>query len=54
MDYFRYIMEVVGTGVDGLRVFVIIGGALLGTVGPPTFFCSSSSTCLAPSETGVL
>jgi hypothetical protein len=29
MDYFRYIMEVVGTGVDGIGVFVIIGGALL-------------------------
>jgi uncharacterized membrane protein len=33
MDYFRYIMEVVGTGVDGIGVFVIIGGALLATVG---------------------
>jgi uncharacterized membrane protein len=33
MDYFRYIMEIVGTGVDGMGVFVIIGGALFATVG---------------------
>jgi len=33
MDYFRHIMEIVGTGVDGIGVFVIIGGALLATVG---------------------
>ena len=33
MDYFRHIMEIVGTGIDGVGVFVIIGGALLATVG---------------------
>ena len=33
MDYFRHIMDIVGTGVDGIGVFVIIGGALLATVG---------------------
>jgi uncharacterized membrane protein len=33
MEYFRHIMEIVGTGVDGIGVFVIIGGALLATVG---------------------
>jgi uncharacterized membrane protein len=33
MDYFRHIMEIVGTGVDGIGVFVIVGGALLATVG---------------------
>ena len=33
MDYFRQIMEIVGTGIDGIGVFVIIGGALLATVG---------------------
>src|SRR5258707_13418605 len=33
MDYVRDIMEIVGTGVDGIGVFVIIGGALLATVG---------------------
>ena len=33
MDYFRHIMEIVGTGIDGIGVFVIIGGALLATVG---------------------
>ena len=33
MDYFRHLMEIVGTGVDGIGVFVIIGGALLATVG---------------------
>ncbi len=32
MEYYRHIMDVVGTGVDGIGVFVIIGGALLATV----------------------
>ncbi len=26
MDYFRHIMEIVGTGIDGIGVVVIIGG----------------------------
>jgi uncharacterized membrane protein len=33
MEYYRHIMDVVGTGVDGIGVFVIIGGALLATAG---------------------
>jgi uncharacterized membrane protein len=33
MEYYRHIMDVVGTSVDGIGVFVIIGGALLATVG---------------------
>ena len=33
MEYYRQIMDVVGTSVDGVGVFVIIGGALLATVG---------------------
>jgi uncharacterized membrane protein len=33
MEYYRHIMDVVGTSVDGIGVFVIIGGALLATAG---------------------
>jgi uncharacterized membrane protein len=32
MDYFRHIMEVVGTGVDGVGVFIVAGGMLVATV----------------------
>src|SRR6266567_994919 len=31
MEYFRHIMEIIGTGIDGIGVFVIIGGALVVT-----------------------
>src|SRR5437667_11486774 len=32
MEYFRHIMEVVGTSVDGVGVFIVAGGMLLATV----------------------
>ena len=31
MEYYRHIMDVVGTSVDGIGVFIIIGGALVAT-----------------------
>src|SRR5204863_467353 len=31
MENYRHIMDIVGTGVDGIGVFVIIGGALVAT-----------------------
>ena len=31
MEYFRYIMEIVGTGMDGVGVFIVAGGALIAT-----------------------
>jgi uncharacterized membrane protein len=31
MEYFRHIMDLVGTAIDGIGVFVIIGGALVAT-----------------------
>ena len=33
MEFYRHVMDVVGTAIDGIGVFVIIGGALLATVG---------------------
>lgn len=32
MVYFRYVMEVVGTGVDGVGVFIIAGGMVVATM----------------------
>ena len=32
MEYFRHIMEVVGTSVDGVGVFIVAGGMLVATV----------------------
>ena len=32
MEYFRHIMEIVGTGMDGVGVFIVAGGALVATV----------------------
>src|SRR5881397_1819913 len=31
MEYYRQIMDLVGTAIDGIGVFVIIGGALVAT-----------------------
>jgi uncharacterized membrane protein len=31
MEYFRHIMEVVGTGVDGVGVFIVAGGMIVAT-----------------------
>ena len=31
MEYFRHIMEVVGTSVDGVGVFIVAGGMLVAT-----------------------
>src|SRR6266513_5982033 len=31
MEYFRRIMEIVGTGVDGIGVFIVVCGALVAT-----------------------
>lgn len=31
MEYYRHIMDVVGTAIDGIGVFVIIGGTLVAT-----------------------
>src|SRR5919201_969049 len=31
MEYFRHIMEIVGTGVDGIGVFVVAGGMIVAT-----------------------
>ena len=30
-EYFRYIIDIVGTGVDGVGVFIVVGGALAAT-----------------------
>ena len=32
MEYFRHIMEIVGTGVDGVGVFIVAGGMVVATV----------------------
>ncbi len=32
MEYFRHIMEVVGTSVDGVGVFIVAGGMVVATV----------------------
>jgi uncharacterized membrane protein len=32
MEYFRHIMEVVGTSVDGVGVFIVAGGMLVATI----------------------
>src|ERR1043166_5117357 len=31
MEYFRQIMEIVGTGVDGVGVFIVAGGMVVAT-----------------------
>src|SRR5205814_9962753 len=31
MEFYRHVMDVVGTAIDGIGVFVIIGGALVAT-----------------------
>jgi uncharacterized membrane protein len=31
MEYFRHVMEVVGTGVDGVGVFIVAGGMIVAT-----------------------
>src|SRR5437016_8108844 len=31
MGYYRQIMDIVGTGVDGVGVFVVVGGAVVAT-----------------------
>ena len=31
MEYFRYIMEIVGTGVDGVGVLIVVSGAIVAT-----------------------
>jgi uncharacterized membrane protein len=31
MEYFRHIMEIVGTSVDGVGVFIVAGGVLVAT-----------------------
>jgi uncharacterized membrane protein len=31
MEQFRLIMDIVGTGVDGVGVFIVVGGALVAT-----------------------
>jgi uncharacterized membrane protein len=31
MEYFRHIMDVVGTSVDGIGVFIVAGGAVVAT-----------------------
>ena len=31
MEYFRRIMDIVGTGVDGIGVFIVVCGALVAT-----------------------
>src|SRR5947199_7486404 len=31
MEYFRHVMEIVGTGVDGIGVFIIAGGMVVAT-----------------------
>jgi uncharacterized membrane protein len=31
MEYFRHVMEIVGTGVDGVGVFIVAGGMLVAT-----------------------
>ena len=32
MEYFRHIMEVVGTSVDGVGVFIVAGGMIVATL----------------------
>ena len=31
MEYFRYIMEIVGTGMDGVGVLIVVSGAIVAT-----------------------
>jgi uncharacterized membrane protein len=31
MEYFRHIMEIIGTGVDGVGVFIVAGGMIVAT-----------------------
>jgi uncharacterized membrane protein len=31
MEYFRHIMEIIGTGVDGVGVFIVAGGMVAAT-----------------------
>jgi uncharacterized membrane protein len=31
MDYFRYVMEIIGTGVDAVGVLIVVVGALVAT-----------------------
>src|SRR5438105_15393901 len=31
MEYYRHIMDIVGTAVDGVGVFIVVGGALVAT-----------------------
>jgi len=31
MEYFRYIMEIVGTGMDGVGVLIVVSGAIMAT-----------------------
>jgi uncharacterized membrane protein len=31
MEYFRHVMEIVGTGVDGVGVFIVAGGMIVAT-----------------------
>ena len=31
MEYYRHIMDIVGTGVDCVGVFIVVGGALVAT-----------------------
>jgi uncharacterized membrane protein len=32
MEYYRHVMDVVGTSVDGIGVLIVVGGALVATV----------------------
>jgi uncharacterized membrane protein len=32
MEYFRHIMEIIGTGVDGVGVFIVAGGMVAATM----------------------
>jgi uncharacterized membrane protein len=32
MDYFRHIMEIIGTSVDGVGVFIVAGGMIVATL----------------------
>jgi uncharacterized membrane protein len=31
MEYYRHLMDVVGTSVDGIGVFIVVGGAIVAT-----------------------
>jgi len=32
MEYYRHVMDIVGTGVDGVGVFIVVSGAIVATV----------------------